>query len=355
MQKLLRNRMRINKSEKASNNSHKSHHFPTTSSQSSKIRNPYDDSTDSTNNYNLSSNSLTSSSSQKSSKRSRKSRSVLITPKTYEDRACSPIKIKSSRQFKKTISKQAETDTDEGDKEEITESYSSTSSKVISEDKGLQYPSETELEESIKSSASDKRSVPCLKVYDLDKALLEVPSDFKGNAIMFDNEDELLDISLSDDEMQMQAKLQEAASIDRKKDVSSRNSSYNSIPSADRSSIFSMSSYEPSVRFYRRTHAEDDDDDDHLLDDADDSEPMTYKKHVSRLAERALRACTNYYNEGIKRKPDLDQELNEKVQMLYNSEMRFNTMKRPNNRDDLLQVFNGRLQRQLKSVAPRLQ
>ncbi|XP_034485707.1 uncharacterized protein LOC117790379 [Drosophila innubila] len=372
VQKSLRTRHRLNKSERASNNSHKSHHLPTTSSPSSRIRSPYEDSSDSTNNYYLSSKSLTSSSShsQNSSKRSRNARSLIITPKTYEDRACSPIKIKSSRQTNQKIRKQSESvgesgDTDDDDNHKITESSSSSSSKaelkqqysqvsINSEDKGLQYPSDDELQDSIKSPVSNKMSVPCFKVYDLDKALLEVPSDLKGNAIMFDNEDELLNISLSDDELQMQAKLQAAILSDRKKDISSRNSSYNSIPSADRSSICSISSYEPSERFYRRTQAEVDDDD-NPIEDADDSEPMTYKKHVSRLAERTLRACTNYYNEGIKLKPELDQELNEKVQMLYNSEMRFNTVKRQKQRDDLLKEFNEKLQRQLKSIAPRLQ
>jgi len=338
VQKTLRTRRRLNKSESASNNSHKSQHLPTTSSHSSGIRSPHEYSSDSTNNYYLSSRGSTSSSSQISSKRSRKDRSGIIASKTYEDRACSPIKIKSSRQTNQMINNQRETEDD--DDVDIPETSSSSKTEmnhhisqvsIISIDKGLQYPSETEQEESITSG----RNVSYLKVYDLDKALHQIHSDFKGNTIMFDNEDELLDIS------------------DRKKDDSSRNSSYNSIPSADRSSICSISSYEPSERFYRRTRAEDDDD--NFTGDADDSEPMTYRKHVALLAERAFRTCTNYYNESIKRIPDLDQELNEKVQMLYNSEMRFNTLERQKKEEDLIKEFNKRLLHQFNRIAPRIQ
>jgi len=110
---------------------------------------------------------------------------------------------------------------------------------------------------------------------------------------------------------------------------------------------------EPSERFYRRTRAEDDDD--NFTGDADDSEPMTYRKHVALLAERAFRTCTNYYNESIKRNPDLDQELNEKVQMLYNSEMRFNTLERQKKEEDLIKEFNKRLLHQFNRIAPRIQ
>ncbi|KAH8307621.1 hypothetical protein KR044_005694 [Drosophila immigrans] len=186
-------------------------------------------------------------------------------------------------------------------KNELKLQYSQAS--ITSEDKAVQYPSEDELKGPIKTCLQLQR------VHDLER-----PRKVKDNAII------VSDISLSDDELQIQMYL---PSSDGKKENSSRNSSYNSIPGADRSSISSISSYEPSERFYRRTKAVEDDD--KSVADADASEPMSYKRHVARLAERALRACTNYYSECIKLKPDLDQELNRKVEMLYNSEMRFNT------------------------------
>ncbi|KAH8359088.1 hypothetical protein KR093_004235, partial [Drosophila rubida] len=177
---------------------------------------------------------------------------------------------------------------------ELKLKYSQAS--ITSDDKGMQCPSEDELQQPTKTAPKD-----------------EAKSEF-GHEV------ELLDISMSDDELQLHAKLS-----DRKKEHSSRDSSYNSMPSGDRSSTCSISSYEPSERFYRRTKAIDDDEDD---GDEDDAAPMSYKRHVARLAERALRACTNYYSESIKLNPELDQALNKKVEMLYNSEMRFSTMKR---------------------------
>ncbi|XP_060649218.1 uncharacterized protein LOC132786650 [Drosophila nasuta] len=300
------------KSDGTSNNSRKSQHLPTTSSRNSEAHSSYDNSSDSTKNYCVSSKSSTSYCSEINSNRSHKRISKDIASKSYENRACSPIKVKlTPRRANQMICKQIEAIDDYGDDADYIEYPSEvklqhSQASITSEDKGIQYPSE------------DEEDPLRYKTKRID--------DLKGDAIVYDNKDELLDISPSDTETQMQAKLQSPVSSDGKKENSSRNSSYNSIRSADISSICSISSYEPSERFFRRTKAEDDDD--NCITDDDDSEPMSYKKHVARLAERALRACTNYYSECIKLKPDLDRELNKKVEMIYNSEMRFNSSKR---------------------------
>ncbi|EDW59752.1 enolase-phosphatase E1 [Drosophila virilis] len=325
--------------------------------------------------YYLSSKGATSDSSLIST-----SRSMQSAPKTYQDRASSPIQIiysEPSDSFEMeldmtpTIQEMEEEIADnEADDEAVVgechvamaESERSTKSKlskecsqtsIASEEKGVQYPSGDELGD---SSKKQKRA---LKIYNLDEALLKVPKDFKGKAIVFDNEDELLDISLSDDDLQLQAKLQAAVWTDATKEGSSNNISCNSLPSGDSrtsssSSAFSICSYQPSERFYRRTQPEDDDD--LKIPEPDmDTQPITYELHVARLAERALRACTDYYQRGVQLKPELEQDIAAKVQMLYNSEMQFNTPKRLIKREEILKQFNLRLQQQLNLIAPSFQ
>ncbi|KAH8407774.1 hypothetical protein KR222_005939, partial [Zaprionus bogoriensis] len=211
-------------------------------------------------------------------------------------------------------------------KSELKHEFSQAS--ISSDDKAIQFPSETELEELMESGKQVYRNR-------LDQAT---------DTIEFDNEHEdILHIPLT-------------PCSDRKKDIGSPNSSYNSRRSEDRSSsISSITSYEPSVRFFRRTHAEDDEDS-ALLKDQDDAGPTSYKQHVARLAERALRKCTNYYDDNAKSNPEPEtKEPNFEIQLLYCPEKQFNATKRQrkNNADDLGQQFNGRYQPKL--IAPRFQ
>ncbi|XP_064549888.1 uncharacterized protein laf [Drosophila montana] len=392
--KSRRTAYKLKQSERNSNNNHKELQSPTNSTwpderctknfeispleaiDSSLL---YADEVISVDDYYLSSKGATTDSSLISTTRSMQS-----APKTYQDRASSPIQIiysEPSDSFEMeidmtpTIQEMEDDIVDNNDMADVGECYvempesdRSTKSKlskecsqtsIASEEKGVQYPSSDELGE------SSKKKKRALKIYDLDEALLEVPKDFKGKAIVFDNEDELLDISLSDDDHQLQAKLQAAAWGDAKKEGSSNNISCHSLPSGDsrtsssssstaNSSAFSICSYQPSERFYRRTQPEDEDDL-RLPEEEKDTQPITYEKHVARLAERALRACTDYYQRGVQLKPELEQDIAAKVQMLYNSETQFNTPKRLIKREEILKQFNLRLQQQLNLIAPSFQ
>lgn len=382
---------KLKKSGKSSNKSHEALQSPTNSSCPSERCTKnfeiipleaidssllYADEKGSIDDYYLSSKGATSDSSLISTTRSMQS-----APKTYQDRASSPIQIiysEPSDSFEleldmtPTIQEMEEdiADNEADDVAAVGECYvempvsrRSTKSKlskecsqtsIASEEKGVQYPSGDELGD------LSKKKKRALKIYDLDEALLDVPKDFKGKAIVFDNEDELLDISLSDDDLQLQAKLQAAVWTNATKEGSSNNISCNSLPSGDSrkssssSSVFSICSYQPSERFHRRTQPEDDDD--LKLPEVDtDTQPITYEIHVARLAERALRACTDYYQRGVQLKPELEQDIAAKVQMLYNSEMQFNTPKRLIKREEILKQFNLRLQQQLNLIAPSFQ
>lgn len=185
--------------------------------------------------------------------RRRASRSRTITPlKTYRDHACSPIRTLNIKQSEEEDEISVEMpQSGSSSKSEIKNEFSQSS--ISSDDKSMQYPTDDELGN--KKIATKKLS---------------------GS----ENDTEILDIPLT-------------PCSDSKLDISTPNSSYSSY----RSSIGSMSNYVPSVRFYRRTHPEDDDETVPIPKDSNDSGPLSYKQHVALLAERALRACTNYYSE----------------------------------------------------------
>ncbi|EDV94848.1 GH17387 [Drosophila grimshawi] len=279
--------------------------------------------------YYLSSRSEAAASFTNSRTRSR----IHAATKKYQDRASSPIQIISvSNQTTDPITGEMENHDDGASERKVPESDRSTRSVLdqqqsdssnYSEDKGVQYPSGDELQQSAKSSLSVENSAEQIKA-----------------------KCESLDISSGDDS---------------KKDGSSNKMGCSLLPSGNGSSDFSISSYEPGQRFYRRTQPWHDDDNINPFDDNendDDSEPLSYKKYVARLAERALRYCTNYYNyydKGSKLRPVMEVEISEKVQMIYNSEMQFQTLRHLKKRDKLLQQLNEQLQQQLTLIAPSFQ
>lgn len=208
-------------------------------------------------------------------RRSRRSRTT--TPKTYRDHACSPIRIINTEQHGENNEVAVEVPQSAcSSKFDLKNEFSQAS--ISSEDKFMQYPSDDELGDNKTHKFGSEREVP-----------LTLWSDSKKN-------------------------------------MSSPNSSNNSC----RSSIFSISSYEPSVRFYRRTQPEDDDDEWPALPiDRNDSNPISYREHVALLAERALRACTNYYGEPL-------EISNARIQPRFDPEKHFAALQSQRQRNDML-------------------
>ncbi|XP_043654050.1 uncharacterized protein LOC122620585 isoform X2 [Drosophila teissieri] len=100
------------------------------------------------------------------------------------------------------------------------------------------------------SEVAKSKSFLSLKIYDADEALMEIPPDFEGPAIILDDDADFLDITLTDDEEKIRAKLMAAALTTRKSTSSiSPNSSLKTRPSIEPRSL----SYEPSVIFTRRS------------------------------------------------------------------------------------------------------
>lgn len=217
--------------------------------------------------------------------RSRRSRRSRITaPKTYRDHACSPIRIINKEQHREDDEVAAEVPQSAcSSKFDLKNEFSQAS--ISSVDKSIQYPSDDEL-------GNDKTHKFASET---DMEVLEIPPT---------------PVTLWSDS---------------KKNISSPNSSNNSY----RSSIVSISSYEPSVRFFRRTHAEDDDELPALPIDRNDSDPISYREHVALLAERALRACTNYYDEPL-------ETSNAKVQLRYDPEKHYAALQSQRQYDDIL-------------------
>ncbi|KAH8374514.1 hypothetical protein KR200_000253, partial [Drosophila serrata] len=181
-----------------------------------------------------------------------------------------------------------------------------------------------------------------LRIYNADEALMEIPEDFQGPAVILDDDADFLDITLTDDEEHIRAKLMAAALTTRTSNPSSSaNSSRKSRRSIDSTS--SILSYKPSVIFSRRSEVEE------------NSTPRTDR--VSLLAERVLRACANPYTETAKWQPlgtpktkwqPLEERECSKLAASILDD-RENTL---NGALQLLtQDFNRKLQRQLKEIA----
>ncbi|XP_065722610.2 uncharacterized protein laf isoform X2 [Drosophila suzukii] len=111
-------------------------------------------------------------------------------------------------------------------------------------------------EDTPSSTVAKSKSFLSLKIYDADEALLEVPKDFEGPAIFLDDDADFLDITLTDDEEKIRAKLMAAALTTKK---SSSSFSAESSLKSRRSTEPSVLSYKPSVIFTRRSEAFNDD------------------------------------------------------------------------------------------------
>ncbi|XP_026837565.1 uncharacterized protein LOC6552335 [Drosophila erecta] len=105
------------------------------------------------------------------------------------------------------------------------------------------------------SEVAKSRSFLSLKIYNADEALMEIPEDFEGPAIVLDDDADFLDITLTDDEEKIRAKLMAAALTTRK---SSSSISPKSCPKTRPSTEPCSLSYKPSVIFTRRSEVIED-------------------------------------------------------------------------------------------------
>ncbi|KAH8243252.1 hypothetical protein KR032_005942, partial [Drosophila birchii] len=181
-----------------------------------------------------------------------------------------------------------------------------------------------------------------LRIYNADEALMEIPEDFQGPAVILDDDADFLDITLTDNEDHIRAKLMAAALTTRASNPSSSvNTSRKSRRSTDSTS--SILSYKPSVIFSRRSEVDE------------QNAPRTDR--VSLLAERVLRACANPYTEPSKWQPLATPKTN--WQPLQESDYSKLAASNLDDRESTLngalqlltQDFNRKLQRQLKEIA----
>jgi len=135
----------------------------------------------------------------------------------------------------------------------LYEFISFLSQSYIKDDKKL---SKEVGEDTPSSTVAKSKSFLSLKIYDADEALLEIPKDFEGPAIFLDDDADFLDITLTDDEEKIRAKLMAAALTTKK---SSSSFSAESSLKSRRSTEPSVLSYKPSVIFTRRSEAFNDD------------------------------------------------------------------------------------------------
>ncbi|XP_070073399.1 uncharacterized protein laf [Drosophila takahashii] len=174
-----------------------------------------------------------------------------------------------------------------------------------------------------------------LRIYDADEALMEIPKDFDGPAIVLDDDADFLDITLTDDEEQIRAKLMAAALTTRKSSSSTSLKSRRSIKPC-------VLSYKPSVIFTRRSEAIDE----HYAPQQND--------RVALLAERFL----NSFSESSSNEP-VWQPLAKEVTSIDPVSKTFgdrevtkkNSETPPlTDRQLLSEEFNRKLQRQLKVI-----
>ncbi|KAH8250421.1 hypothetical protein KR026_012614, partial [Drosophila bipectinata] len=197
-------------------------------------------------------------------------------------------------------------------------------------------------EESVKSELPQEvvqpkpKSAFNLRIYNADEALMIMPENYKGPAIILDDDAEFLDISLTDDEEQIRAKLMAAALTTKR--TSSSSSPYSSSPktSSPYSIQPSIGSYRPSVIFSRRSEEDEED------------PPPRPKSRIALLAEQTLRHCSqNYTNvmplkiRGVPNTLSLDE---------WNGTSRLKA-----DRQILAEEFQKKFNRQLKIVAESFQ
>ncbi|KAH8418454.1 hypothetical protein KR009_004358, partial [Drosophila setifemur] len=200
------------------------------------------------------------------------------------------------------------------------------------EDVALYYESNPPLE---KSEAMSKSPL-FLRIYDADEALMEIPEEFEGSAIVLDDNADFLDITLTDDEEKIKAKLMAAALTTR---PTSCSSSANSSAKSSRSCVPSIFSYRPSVIFTRRSEG------------FEVSAPRTDDR-IALLAEQTLRVCSRQYTKWLPFENRVDTVPQAKKQLLESEPSKTQPC---SDRQSLSQEFNRKLHRQLKVLAERFQ
>lgn len=201
-------------------------------------------------------------------------------------------------------------------------------------------------EESVKSELPQSVEQPeptnafNLRIYDADEALMVMPENYEGNAIIIDEDADFLDISLTDDEEKIKAKLMAAALTTKR--TSSSSSPTSSSPktsaiSSPKSSQPSIYSYRPSVIFSRRSEVEEDD------------LPLRSDNRIALLAEQTLRHCSRNYTNW------LPLEVRAVPNTLSLEEWDDTTMRLSADRQSLSEEFHKKLHRQLKVVVESFQ
>ncbi|XP_041565587.1 uncharacterized protein LOC108140956 [Drosophila elegans] len=209
-----------------------------------------------------------------------------------------------------------------------------------------------ESEQSKKRAEVKPKSPLSLKIYNADEALMEIPEDFEGSAVVLDDNADFLDITLTDDEEQIRAKLMAAALTTRRSGCSiSASSGVKSRRSTEsRSSILS---YKPSVIFTRRSEV------------IEDENVPRRNNRVALLAEQVLRCVSKSHTDEPEWQPLMEQvtdpELNKQplaereVSKRFTRDLTDSGTPLCVDRQLLSKEFNKKLQRQLKSIVESFQ
>ncbi|KMZ01517.1 uncharacterized protein LOC6726747 isoform X2 [Drosophila simulans] len=195
------------------------------------------------------------------------------------------------------------------------------------------------------SEVAKSKSFLTLKIYDADEALMEIPEDFEGPAIVLDDDADFLDITLTDDEEKIRAKLMAAALTTRKStsSISPNSSSLRNRPPTEPISL----SYKPNVIFTRRSEV------------IEDNYAPRPNDRVALLAEKFLQSFSESATNDYGWKPS-EQEVTsaDSISQLFNE----NGVTKSGgdtplcgDRQLLSVEFNRKLQRQLKVIVESFQ
>ncbi|XP_017081609.2 uncharacterized protein LOC108114935 [Drosophila eugracilis] len=189
------------------------------------------------------------------------------------------------------------------------------------------------------------KSFLSLKIYNADEALMEIPENFKGPAIILDDDADFLDITLTDDEEKIHAKLMAAALTTRK---STSSISANSSLRSRRSLSPCMLNYKPSVIFTRRSEVVKDE----SVPRRTDRVALLAEEFLRRLSENSARNsewqplvkedCATDSNE-----QNLEEEGDSPEEYIHTPPC--------DDRQLLSKEFNRKLQRQLKVIVETFQ
>ncbi|KAH8330343.1 hypothetical protein KR067_001578, partial [Drosophila pandora] len=223
----------------------------------------------------------------------------------------------------------------EGASQNPTYSAYSECDQMITTEESLR----SELPQSVEQPEPEKNAFN-LRIYDADEALMVMPENYKGDAIILDEEADFLDISLTDDEEKIKAKLMAAALTTKRTSISSSPTSSSpktSTISSPKSSQPSIYSYRPSVIFSRRSEVEE------------DIPPPRSDDRIALLAEQTLRHCSRNYTNW------LPLEVRAVPNTLSLEEWDDTTMRLSADRQSLSEEFHKKLHRQLKVVVESFQ